>query len=333
MNFFFSHGRTAFKYGLKSLNLKKNDSVMLPEYICDVLLDPLKDLGIKPIFYEINNDFTTNWQSLKKRYKKSVKALVIINYFGFEEQKKAFNLFCKQKKIFLIEDNCHSLNIDKNKIDNQVDITFYSIRKILKDTYCGGLLKIKKVQNESIFVNSNLKKNNVSIKMIVNNILENKFLKFKRFLKYIFFKMPKYSVINFIQNDKINEDFLIDDHSKLIFEKTKFTQTRNFRYRNYLIWQKLCKNNKYFEGIERKINKQNIPWVYPVYVNDIKVRNAIFKFGWKNGYTITSWPSLPKNLINKKNKRIWNKLICFNTDRAPVLNNLEFNNIIYRSNG
>ena len=93
MNFFFSHGRTAFKYGLKSLNLKKNDSVMLPEYICDVLLDPLKDLGIKPIFYEINNDFTTNWQSLKKRYKKSVKALVIINYFGILEATKMYHFF------------------------------------------------------------------------------------------------------------------------------------------------------------------------------------------------------------------------------------------------
>ena len=39
---------------------------MLPEYICDVLLDPLEDLGIKPIFYQINTDFTTNWSSLKK---------------------------------------------------------------------------------------------------------------------------------------------------------------------------------------------------------------------------------------------------------------------------
>ena len=333
MNFFFSHGRTAFKYGLKNLNIKKNDSIMLPEYICDVLLDPLKDLGIKPIFYEINDDFTTNWQSLKKRYKKSVKALLVINYFGFEEQKKTFNLFCKKKNIFLIEDNCHSLNIDKNKIDNQVDITFYSIRKILKDTYYGGLLKIKKDKNKKFFEYSNLKKIKISTKMKVNNILENKFFKFKKFLKYKFLKMPKYSVLNSIKNDKINEDFLIDDYSKLIFEKTKLNQIRNLRYRNYLIWQKLCKNNKHFEDLKRKINKQNIPWVYPVYVKDTKVRNAIFKFGWKNGYAITSWPSLPKNLINKKNIRTWNKLVCFNTDRAPVLNNLDFNNIIYKSNG
>ena len=78
MNYLFSHGRIAFKYGLMHLGLKKNDGIMLPEYICDILLDPLKDLGIKPIFYQINEDFTTDWKSLKKKYKRSVKALVVV---------------------------------------------------------------------------------------------------------------------------------------------------------------------------------------------------------------------------------------------------------------
>ena len=93
MDFLFSHGRTAFKYGLIYLGLKKNDKIMLPEYICDILLDPLNDLGIIPIFYEINDDFTTNWKSLKKKCQKSVKAIVVINYFGFEEEKFFFKLF------------------------------------------------------------------------------------------------------------------------------------------------------------------------------------------------------------------------------------------------
>lgn len=100
MDLFFSHGRIAFKYGLMQLGLTKNDKIMLPEYICDILLDPLKDLGIKPIFYEINKDFTTNWKSLKKKYVNSVKAIVVINYFGFEEEKKPFNYFCKKKRFF-----------------------------------------------------------------------------------------------------------------------------------------------------------------------------------------------------------------------------------------
>ena len=82
------------------------------------------------------------------------------------------------------------------------------------------------------------------------------------------------------------------------------------------------------ELINRKINKSNIPWVFPVYVKNEKFRKKLFKYGWKNGYSITSWPSLPVNLINKRNKKIWNKLVCFNTDRAPSYNDKNFNNII-----
>ena len=73
---------------------------MLPEYICDILLDPLKDLGIEPIFYEINKDFTTNWKSLKKKYVNSVKAIVVVNYFGFEEEKFFFIIFAKEESFF-----------------------------------------------------------------------------------------------------------------------------------------------------------------------------------------------------------------------------------------
>jgi len=99
MNFLFSHGRTAFKYGLIYLGLKKNDKIMLPEYLCDILLDPLEDLGIKPVFYQVNEDFTADWKSIKNKYQKSVKALMVINYFGLSENKKKFNIFCKKKKF------------------------------------------------------------------------------------------------------------------------------------------------------------------------------------------------------------------------------------------
>ena len=65
------------------------------------------------------------------------------------------------------------------------------------------------------------------------------------------------------------------------------------------------------------MNKNTIPWLFPVYVDDNKLRKKIFLFGWKNGYSIISWPSLPKELINSRNKRLWSKLVCFDTVKAP----------------
>ena len=69
--------------------------------------------------------------------------------------------------------------------------------------------------------------------------------------------------------------------------------------------------------IKRKLKRNIIPWLYPVYIKNKKLRNQILFFGWKNGYSITTWPSLPKNLINENNRKIWSELICFNTDNAP----------------
>ena len=106
----------------------------MPEYLCDVLIDPLEDLGIKPNFYKINKDFTTDWKNLNKKAKGKIKALLFINYFGYEENKKKFKDFCKKRKIFLIEDNCHSLKFDDDKKYNS-DFIFYSTKKIIKNSF------------------------------------------------------------------------------------------------------------------------------------------------------------------------------------------------------
>ena len=329
MNFLFSHGRTAFKYGLIYLGLKKNDKIMLPEYICDILLDPLKDLGIKPIFYEINENFTTNWKSLKKKYQNSVKAIVVINYFGFEEEKKKFSVFCKNKNLFLIEDDCHSFKMNRKNISNYSDVEFYSIRKLFTKTYSGGVLKINNQKNVTPKLHLKLNKYKANTKIILNNFLENNFLVFKRFIKKKILKMPNYTKLNSIKNEKINEDLLIDDLSKKFFFKKKFNKIKKIRHRNYRIWKKLCKKNKSVEIIKRNLNKNNIPWVLPVYVKDFEIRKKIFNFGWQNGYSIISWPSLPNNLLNKRNKKIWNKLVCFNTDRAPNDKNINFDSLTF----
>ncbi len=321
MKFYFSHGRTAFKYGLIYLGLKKNDCIMMPNYFCDILMDPLNDLGIKPIFYNINRDFTTDWKSLPKKYKKKVKALFFINYFGYEENKKKFQAFCKRKKIFLIEDDCHSIRVGKLNKKSVSDVIFYSVKKIIKLAYSGGVLEVNQKINENRLINMKLKKYKINLFDKFNNFLEINFLPLKRQLKYLFLKMPNYSKFNAIKNVKIKQDFLIDDYSKKTIHEKNLNQIKNERLKNYELWKKFCSKNKSIFPIKRKLNKNIVPWLYPVYIKNKNLRNQILFFGWKNGYSITSWPSLPKKLINKNNRKIWSELICFNTDNAPKIKN------------
>ena len=143
----------------------------------------------------------------------------------------------------------------------------------------------------------------------------------KRQLKYLFLKMPNYSKFNAIKNVKIKQDFLIDDYSKKTIHEKNLNQIKNERLKNYELWKKFCSKNKSIFPIKRKLNKNIVPWLYPVYIKNKNLRNQILFFGWKNGYSITSWPSLPKKLINKNNRKIWSELICFNTDNAPKIKN------------
>ena len=193
----------------------------MPEYLCDVLIDPLEDLGIKPNFYKINKDFTTDWKSLSKKAKGKIKALLFIKYFGYEENKKKFKDFCNKRKIFLIEDNCHLLKLNYDNKKDFSDFTFYSTKKILKGSFTGGVLKIKKksIKNSNIIRLNNYE---ISFFEVINHFLENNFLAIKRLLKYFFLKRPKYEKINDIKNKKLTNDFLIDDYSKKILLKEVF---------------------------------------------------------------------------------------------------------------
>ena len=84
------------------------------------------------------------------------------------------------------------------------------------------------------------------------------------------------------------------------------------------------KKTNLLKSLNEIVLKKKIPWLLPVFVNNSKLRKKIFNFGWKNGFSIISWPTLPKQLVNKENKKIWSKLVCFETDRAPNNQNIDF---------
>ena len=106
---YFPHSRTAFKYALESLSLNKPISILMPDYICDVMIDPLSELNIIPIYYEINDDLSPNWKNLEDMVNDNVKCILMVHYFGKPQDIERFKSFCRKYKLLLIEDNCHGL--------------------------------------------------------------------------------------------------------------------------------------------------------------------------------------------------------------------------------
>jgi len=315
--FLFSHARTALKYGLKSLNIKKGDEILIPSYICDVITHPLNDMGLSYQFYEIDKSFQPLWYELQNLVNPMTKAIIMVNYFGNTQNINKFQTFANHNNIFLIEDNSHGYG---GKFNNKLlgtfgDIGISSPRKLL-NLRSGGVLYLNK-PNLTIDI-SNLK----YFKDDYFADFFNKFLKkrinthgeLKNLFKHLFFKRPKYESQFAFKEKKIN-DYLIGEKSKLTLENANLELIKNSRRTKYFKWEHFCIKNK-LEPVFKKLDDDVIPWCFPTYVENNKQAIYWFEFGWKNDVTIFSWPTLPDELNSSKgiNYKRWEKLVCFSTE-------------------
>ena len=81
-NLCFSHARVALKWGLRELGLKSGDVVLVPEYNCDVVLQPLSQLDLRYRFYGVDEQFRPNLRSLQELSTVRARALLMVHYSG-----------------------------------------------------------------------------------------------------------------------------------------------------------------------------------------------------------------------------------------------------------
>jgi hypothetical protein len=301
--YFFCSGRTALYYGLKSLNLKKTDKVLIPEIICKEALLPFSKLNIGFKFYELKNDLMPNWKNINEINNKNVKAIMILHYFGFPNDINKFLNFKKLNNKIIIEDYCHGLGgFYKNKELGKIgDISITSPRKILKIPN-GGVLRINNKKIKIIKEIKNISREKISIfKFLVFKIKSNFFvIKLKR----IFFNIFKFNFQNNSVKPKLVKK-LVDKYSYKIIEENKFDYYR--RYMKYLYIYKLLLKNQY--EVIFKPNKKIIPWNVPFYVNPKKDYKKLSNFQKKNNFNIIQWPSFSSKMKKSTKKKLREKPI------------------------
>src|SRR5699024_424548 len=108
-------GRNAFRLILQCQKIKH---IVIPNYLCDVIVEPIKDLNINYSYYELNAD-------LEVKYLNNIPAdshLLYINYFGLKSQ---YVNYLSDEKEKLIVDNSQAF-YDRT---HPSVATFYSPRK------------------------------------------------------------------------------------------------------------------------------------------------------------------------------------------------------------
>lgn len=303
----FYNGRSALDFGIKTLSLKKNSKILVPEIICDVAVKVFLRNELKIVFYRLDVNFQPIWTELSKKIEKNVGAILMVHFFGYPQNFNKFLNFSKQNKIYLIEDNCHSLNIKyKKKILGKIgDIGVDSPRKIIPNLYSGGRLYTKKTNNiffktVSIYKPNFFEKIKKKIKFAFPNLHK----------KIIFFgKRPNYEspYLNSDQDNNFNIKKM-DYISENILKKINFKKEALLRY-------KRLKRINHFAKINRikpifKIKKGIIPMHFVGILNNNKDVKKILDWGWVNKIEILSWPSFYSGTkLNKRLLHRWRKYI------------------------
>lgn len=310
---FFNNGRSALKAGLILLDIKEKDEVMIPEFICDSVLQPFNELKIKPIFFKVHDNLNPNWKDVNKKYTTKTKAIMMTHFFGFPNEINLFKKFKKDKNILLIEDYCHGYNgkFYGKKIGSFGDISFSSLKKILPILNSGGILKI----------NIKLKKSQYKFLLNLKKVKFNKFfyifyLMIKRIKKlfFTFFNMnifrSKFENYNILKSSKKTEFILGDNRSYKIIKNFNFDREKKIRFFKYKMLQKLFKTMSVDALFEA--NKNVLPWYFVGKINNSRTnRDKIFYWAWKNKLNCFSWPKFPTNTENRTtNKKRWNSIIC-----------------------
>ena len=139
-----SNGSVALEIALKSLNLKKNDKVIVTPRSFVISASCVLNLGLEPIFADIDNNGNLSIEGIRNVYHKNVKAIIVVHLNGLACDLDPILKFVKKNKIYLIEDcsQAHGAIYKNKKVGSFGNIATWSFcqDKIISTGGEGGMI-------------------------------------------------------------------------------------------------------------------------------------------------------------------------------------------------
>ena len=139
-----SNGSVALELALKALKLKKGDDVIVSPRSFIISASCVLNMGLKPIFVDVDENGNMNIDSIKKNYTKKVKCIIVVHLNGLSCDLDPILEFVKKNKVYLIEDcsQAHGAIYKGKKIGSFGDISTWSFcqDKIISTGGEGGMV-------------------------------------------------------------------------------------------------------------------------------------------------------------------------------------------------
>jgi dTDP-4-amino-4,6-dideoxygalactose transaminase len=114
------------------VKMKPGDSVLVPGYICSSVIDPFEKMGIKVIFYPVDQTLAPDAKAVRELLLQKPKAILIVHYFGFAARADAVIQECREHGVWILEDCAHTLPVLDGAVMGRLgDLTMFSLPKLL----------------------------------------------------------------------------------------------------------------------------------------------------------------------------------------------------------
>jgi dTDP-4-amino-4,6-dideoxygalactose transaminase len=108
--FAFWKGRVALYALLRALDVGAGDEVILPGYTCVMNVNPIKYVGARPVYVDIEPDtFNINVNLLKEKISNKIKVIIAQHTYGYPCEMDAIMKIAQSNDIPVIEDCCLAL--------------------------------------------------------------------------------------------------------------------------------------------------------------------------------------------------------------------------------
>ena len=95
-----NNGTVALQIAYESLDLKKNDEIILPSFTIISCIMPIVRCGGKPILVDINlDDWNMNIEEVKKKINSKTKCIIVPHLYGLPAKIDELKLICKKRNI------------------------------------------------------------------------------------------------------------------------------------------------------------------------------------------------------------------------------------------
>ena len=314
-----SSGTAALEIAVKSLNLKKNDEIIMPAFtIISNAIAIIKNQA-KPVL--VDTDIKT-WnikiEDIEKKINKKTRALMIPHIYGFPCDMDKITKLCKKYKLYLIEDAAEMIGqeykgIPCGSFGDISTFSFYANKHIT--TGEGGMIftnnfklhnKFRLLKNLNFGTKERFNHSEISWNYRLTNMQASLGLsQFKRIKNII---KKKRFIGNFYYNK-------FKDNNKILIQKNKLDYAKNIYWIFGIILKDKSKN--FSKNFQKKLLTKKIetrPFFYPMHKQDIFIKKGYFKnekypcseFLSSNGFYIPSGLNLTTkqleyvaNTINK----------------------------------